>query len=208
MIVTLSVCTGTAACTNFGPEKKPDSRPTVTGTAPVIIPGGPGSPARTATPGERVGPSTQPPGPADVLFAQRMIPHHQQAIEMATMAKERSGTTEIRGLAARIIAAQNPEIAALRSWLRRHRYSTVAAGAHAGMPGMATSQQLGALRTATGKEFDEQFLRLMIAHHEGALHMAVEELTGGRDPFLVRMARDVHASQSAEIRRMRTLLAN
>jgi uncharacterized protein (DUF305 family) len=205
---TIAVAVGLGATACSGPEKAPDTRATAGGTAPVIVPGGPGEPARTAKPGERVGPSTVPAGPADTAFAQRMIPHHQQAIEMATLAKDRAAGTDVRGLAGRVIAAQNPEIAVLRSWLRRNGASALGGGGHAGMPGMANPTQLADLRAAAGNDFDQRFLRLMITHHEGALRMAGEELTAGRDPFLLRMARDVHAGQTAEIRRMRSMQDN
>jgi uncharacterized protein (DUF305 family) len=208
---TITVALGLGATACSGPEKAPDTRPTAGGTAPVIVPGGPGEPARTARPGERVGPSTVPAGPADLTFAQRMIPHHQQAIEMATLAKDRASGTEVRGLAGRIVAAQNPEIAVLRSWLKTNGGAPLGGhggAGHAGMPGMATPTQLADLRAAGGEDFDQRFLGLMITHHEGALRMAGEELTAGRDPFLLRMAKDVHATQTAEIRRMRTMQDN
>lgn len=194
---------GAAGCSDA--EKSPDTRATAGSGPPLIMPGGPGAPARTATPGERVGPSSPAPGGTDIRFAHLMIPHHQQAIEMATLAGRQAADPNVRAVAGRIVAAQNPEIAVLRQWLTQH--GGAGGGSHGTMPGMATPQQLTELRAATGKDFDQKFLRLMITHHEGALAMALDEMKSGRDPYLVRLARDVHASQSAEIRRMRPMLS-
>jgi uncharacterized protein (DUF305 family) len=71
---------------------------------------------------------------------------------------------------------------------------------------MATEAQLRELRAARGAAFDRMFLELMIRHHEGAVRMAGEQLAGGRDQRMRRMARDVYAGQSIEITRMRTTL--
>nr|BFF00745.1 hypothetical protein GCM10020241_24200 [Streptoalloteichus tenebrarius] len=136
-----------------------------------------------------------------------MITHHRQALDMAALAPQRAGDEQVRGLAARISDAQGPEIAAMRAWLERTGQAEQHGGHdHASMPGMATPEQLAALRAASGGEFDRQFLRLMIAHHEGAVTMATDVLTRGVDVFVQEMAQDVIATQTAEITRMRALL--
>jgi uncharacterized protein (DUF305 family) len=202
--VAVALALGAAGCSDVGPQKRPDTRATAGSGPPLIMPGEPGAPASTATPGQRVGPGAARPGGTDIRFAQLMIPHHQQAIEMATLAGKQAGDAEVRGIAGRIVAAQNPEIAVLRQWLKNN--GRPAGAAHGGMPGMASPQQIAELRAATGRRFDRLFLRLMITHHEGALTMALDEIKSGRDPYLVRIARDVHATQSAEIQRMRPML--
>lgn len=50
----------------------------------------------------------------DQSFAQRMIPHHEGAIAMAEVAKDRAQHAEIRELAGAIIEAQEREIEILR----------------------------------------------------------------------------------------------
>ncbi|WP_345386438.1 DUF305 domain-containing protein [Nonomuraea salmonea] len=85
--------------------------------APVIVPGSPGAPARTARPGERVGRTPSAAVAADVRFAEGMIPHHRQALEMTALVEARTTTGSIRSLARQISAAQTPEIKVMTNWL-------------------------------------------------------------------------------------------
>ncbi|MER6512272.1 DUF305 domain-containing protein [Nonomuraea sp. NPDC001636] len=183
--------------------------PVVGTDAPVLVPADPGAPARTATPGERVGPSPAPTLAADVRFAEAMIPHHRQALEMTSLVEARTTTPVVRALARSITAAQTPEIRSMTVWLAELGRPAPAGhdhGAAAGY-GMATEQQLNALRGAKGAAFDQLFLRLMTRHHQGAVKMAGEELAGGRDYRMRLLARDVYSGQSIEIERMRQAAA-
>ncbi|MEW9554241.1 DUF305 domain-containing protein [Nonomuraea sp. NPDC050783] len=197
---------GLAAC-----AAQPARQPSPVGTgAPVIVPADPGAPARTATPGERVGRTPRPTVAADVRFAEAMIPHHRQALEMTSLVEQRTTTPAIRTVARAITAAQTPEIRTMTSWLAELGRPAPAAHAHAspGSPGygMATEEELNALRAARGTAFDRLFLRLMTRHHEGAVKMAGEELAGGRDLRMRLLAKDVYSGQSIEIARMRAAL--
>ncbi|MBC6462483.1 DUF305 domain-containing protein [Actinomadura sp. HBU206391] len=201
-----------AGCSG-GDEKTPRSSPGVVGSgAPVIVPGRPGEPNRTAKPGETVDSGVRAANDADVRFMQRMIPHHEQALEMTALVKDRAQNTKLRALADRIGAAQGPEISAMQSWLRSQGKSTAGGGhghgAHGAgaMPGMATPEQMNKLKAVSGKEFDKLFLELMIAHHKGAITMANEVLGAGADVTVNRMAIDVNTGQASEIRRMQDLL--
>ena len=174
----------------------------------VIVPGRPGQPNTTL-------PATKGPAPspsaADVRFVEMMVPHHEQALEMAALAPAQAANVKVKALADRIDAAQSVEISQLRSWLRQHIASTRSGhgSAHAPsmqMPGMATPAQLAQLKRAGGTDFDRLFLTLMIAHHQGALTMAHEELIGGTDVLIQEMAQEVVVTQTAEINRMRALL--
>lgn len=173
--------------------------------APVIVPDGPGSSGRTATPGEQIG-ATPAVAAADVRFAESMIPHHRQALEMAGLVTERTTSAGIRAVAAQITLTQQPEINAMSDWLRRLGRTVPDAHHGQGMFGMATLEQLNTLRAARGGAFDRLFLELMIRHHEGAVRMAGEELAAGRDRQMLVMARDVSSGQTVEIARMRTLV--
>ncbi|RJL34017.1 DUF305 domain-containing protein [Bailinhaonella thermotolerans] len=193
-----------AACSAAPPQGGvvPSSGP------PVVAPAGPGEAARTAAPGERVPLGGPAANAADVLFAERMIPHHAQALRMTALAASRGASRTVKALAARIEAAQGPEIVVMRSWLADQGRRPPDGHGHGAepMPGMATPGQLDALAGASGEEFDRSFLRLMIAHHEGALTMAREVLRDGRDRRIRALARDVLSGQTAEISRMRALL--
>ncbi|RKT56064.1 DUF305 domain-containing protein [Saccharothrix australiensis] len=180
---------------------------------PVIVPKGPGEQAATVAP-EDVGTDRwSAPSEADLKYVASMIEHHRQALVMSALAPERASNETVKGLASRIHDTQGPEIGAMEQWRRQFAEQAPAHGHrgelphvdHRSMPGMATDEQLAALRAARGPEFDRLFLQLMIAHHEGALTMANELLASGSDVRVEEMANDVVASQSDEIARMRAI---
>ena len=146
--------------------------------------------------------------PSDVAFAEMMVPHHQQAIEMATLAETRAESQEVRDLAAAIKAAQDPEIQTMQGWLKSWgEDGTSADMSHDEMPGMVDDKAMGDLGKAAGAEFDRQFLTAMIAHHEGAIAMAESEKSDGVHKGSLRLADAIIKTQNAEIKRMQTLLA-
>ncbi|WP_431954895.1 DUF305 domain-containing protein [Actinacidiphila sp. bgisy167] len=170
----------------------------------VIAPGAPGEKATTLSQEEAAKAlPDDSPNAADVTYVTNMIAHHQQALVMTALADTHASDKQVRGLAARIDAAQGPEIDVMEAWLKTHGDSH--GHDHSKMPGMATEAQLAALRQARGAEFDRQFLRLMITHHLGAVTMATEVLTHGRNVQVGEWANEVIAQQSAEIARMRAM---
>jgi uncharacterized protein (DUF305 family) len=140
----------------------------------------------------------------DVMFAQMMIPHHQQAVEMAELVADRSDNPEIQALALEIIAAQDPEIALMQGWIDEFGDSGMDHGGHS-MGGMLTEAELEELRAATGREFEKLFLEGMIRHHEGAIDMAAM-LTNSNYPAAQKLRADIIETQTAEIERMKKLL--
>ncbi|WP_433272870.1 DUF305 domain-containing protein [Actinosynnema sp. CS-041913] len=180
---------------------------------PVIVPNGPGEPAATMAPGDVGTDRWVAPSEADLEYVASMIAHHAQALDMSKLAPERAAHETVKGLASRIHDTQGPEIAAMEQWQRQFAEKAPAHGHsgtlpqvdHKSMPGMATDEQLAALKAARGADFDRLFLRLMIAHHEGALKMAVDLLSTGTDVRVEEMANDVVASQSDEIARMKAI---
>jgi uncharacterized protein (DUF305 family) len=188
-----------------------DDEPAAAPKATVLAPGKPGEPNQTLT----VGPtSPRPPVAEEITFVQMMIPHHQQALEMASLAPKQAANAQVKALAERIEAGQGAEISAMQSWLRKHGKTPAKHGAHGGssatphtMPGMATPAQLKQLQAAQGAEFDRLFLNLMITHHHGALTMAQQALGKGGDVVVQELAKDVVISQQGEINRMRDILA-
>ncbi|GAA2286384.1 DUF305 domain-containing protein [Nonomuraea roseoviolacea subsp. roseoviolacea] len=178
--------------------------PTVTDTAPVLAPGKPGEEARTLAPSEAA--TAVPPqraNAADVRFMQNMIVHHRQALDMSLLAGSRAESDAVKRLAARINDVQGPEIAMMTDWLRAQGQQVPDHhAAHQGMPGMATPEQMEALKAAKGAAFDRLFVQLMTAHHQGALTMSAEVLTKGSHQRVQEIAEDISVSQSAEIRRM------
>lgn len=146
---------------------------------------------------------------ADVMFAQQMIPHHSQALEMARLAVDRAEDPGVTELAARIEGAQEPEIEQMQGWLEawgEDPGSEVMDGMEHGGAGMMTDDDMSMLEAATGAEFDAMFLEMMIQHHSGAVEMAETEITDGQFPEAIELATAIKEAQEAEIDEMRTLL--
>lgn len=156
------------------------------------------------------GPDTASHNEADVAFATGMIPHHQQALELAEVAAERAADPKVKDLAGRIEKAQDPEIEQMSDWLRDWGQPVPTPGGghagHSGMPGMMSDAEMGSLMKASGAEFDRMFLEMMIRHHEGAIEMAKAEQTKGANAEAKQLAGSIATSQSAEIEEMRDLL--
>lgn len=157
---------------------------------------------------------------ADVMFAQMMIPHHEQALEMAELADGRAADTEIKSLVTDIEKAQGPEIQTLKSWLKSwgkrastekdmpgmdHGSSDMGHGG-SGMSGMMSEEDMQKLEAAKGTAFDRMFAQMMIEHHQGAITMAKDEQKNGRNATAKKLAADVVESQSAEVQKFKKIL--
>ena len=156
---------------------------------------------------------------ADAMFAQMMIPHHEQAVSMSETVLAKPGLdSRVANLAQRIKAAQAPEIATLKGWLSAWgRPTSMAAvlpsagpgaspSAHS-MEGMMGDGDMAQLASADGPTASKLFLSQMIAHHEGAVRMAQAEKGSGTYPDAVAMAESIITSQAQEITEMKGLLA-
>ena len=192
--------------------------------APIVQPGAPGQATRALSGEEASRIADNRYSADDVKFMQDMILHHTQAVEMAALVAGRTNTQAIRDISGRINASQADEIEFMHGWLRERGQDAPAGGgghaamagmdhsqhgaAHVGMPGMATAEQMAALAAASGPDFDQRFLQLMIAHHEGAVKMVADLFArsgSAYDPVLFRFANDVTNEQQAEIDRMTAL---
>jgi uncharacterized protein (DUF305 family) len=136
----------------------------------------------------------------DIMFAEMMIPHHQQAIEMSDLALKNSTNSEVLALAQKIKDAQAPEIEQMKSW-------GASSMAHMGhmMDGMLSDEEMSALAAASGSEFDRLFLEGMIKHHEGAIDMA-EMVIDSKKAEVAALANAIIEAQRAEIATMKELL--
>ena len=153
---------------------------------------------------------------ADVMFAQMMIPHHEQAIEMSDIILSKDDVpADVTSLAEEIKAAQGPEIAQLTDWLEQWGEPTQPEGMDmdmggdhdmAQMEGMLSEEDLQELSDAPGPEAADLFLEQMIAHHEGAVAMAEDEVEDGSYQPAIDMARTIIETQQAEIDEMQGLL--
>ncbi|MET9270520.1 DUF305 domain-containing protein [Kribbella sp. NPDC003557] len=145
---------------------------------------------------------------ADVEFATRMIPHHQQAVTMADLALQKATTAEVKTLATAIKAAQAPEIEQLSGWLKAWGKPVPTPGEHDGhtMAGMMNPQEMDDLTKASGSMFDRMWTDMMIKHHQGAVAMAKTEQTSGKDAASVALAKTIQTAQTTEIATMQRLL--
>lgn len=148
---------------------------------------------------------------ADVMFAQMMLPHHEEAIEMSDIVLSANGIPEdVTRLAREIKGAQGPEIRQLTDWLEQWGETTEARSGGmsetAGMEGMLTDDEMAALVGADGAAAARMFLEQMIAHHEGAVSMAEDQVLDGGYRPAIDMARDIIETQQREIASMTELL--
>jgi uncharacterized protein (DUF305 family) len=159
---------------------------------------------------------------ADVQFAQSMIPHHRQAVEMANIALDPSSeaSRDVTRLAGAIKRAQRPEIKTMTTWLESwgepldegamdpDMSSGTGMGDDMSDDGMMSGEEMSELEDLTGTKLDRRWLKMMIKHHEGAVEMAERECRDGTNPDALELAADIIATQEAEIAEMRELLGS
>jgi uncharacterized protein (DUF305 family) len=203
-----------AGCSGGGDDDSGGDGASGNDQARTVQPGAPGEPTRELSDDEAADITVPEHTADDTAFMQHMIVHHRQALDMAGLVADRTERDDLPVLAERITETQESEIALMEEWLTERDEEVPSDDAgdhafHAGMPGMASDEQLQELEDARGAAFDRQFLDLMIAHHQGALTMVVElyEAGGGLEPEADRVARDAEADQNIEITRMQELVA-
>ncbi|KGM13393.1 DUF305 domain-containing protein [Cellulomonas bogoriensis] len=162
--------------------------------------------------------STPPEGSAEAGFARDMDAHHDQAVQMATLVRDRSQDETIRSLALDMVLTQRQQQGQMFGWLASWGLPPASTeimawmGDHhsvqglSQMPGMATPEQLDALRQAEAVEAERIFLALMIPHHEGGVEMAEAVLELSERPEVRRLASSIVEGQTAEIDVLRMLL--
>ncbi len=142
---------------------------------------------------------------ADIMFAQMMIPHHEQAVLMSTLAETHTSNPTLLALAKQIKQAQAPEILQMKSWLKASG-ATLEMNHSMGMGGMLTAADIAALSAAKDATFDKLYLIGMIGHHEGAVHMA-QMVIDSANTEARALGEAIVTSQTAEIAYMKTLIA-
>ncbi|MFS4491193.1 DUF305 domain-containing protein [Dietzia kunjamensis] len=199
--LTLSACTDST-------EASP-AAPTTAAGATTSVAGATTSVAGTAASGQ-----DEEHSETDVMFAQMMLPHHQQAIEMSDIILAKDDIpADVAALAEEIKAAQGPEIAQLTDWLEQWGEPTEPQDGHGGhaismMEGMLSDDEIQQLSQAQGVDAARMFMEQMIAHHQGAIAMAEDEVEGGRYQPAVELAQTIIDTQQQEIDTMRDLLTS
>ena len=152
----------------------------------------------------------------DVAFATNMIPHHQQAVELAAMVPDRSTNPQLVALASQISGAQQPEIDTMKAFLVQWNENPQDSSGHDGhgamadhgdMAGMVDDATMAKLQTLQGTEFDTLWLNSMIGHHQGAIEMAKAELANGQNVDAKTLAQQIITAQQGEIDQMQKMLA-
>ena len=169
---------------------------------PTVESGGAGTTASTSA-----SPGGDQHNDADVAFVQGMIPHHEQAVEMAELAFTRADDSRVKELASTIKEAQEPEIETMTAWLDQWG-EAMDMGEHGAddMGGTMSEGEMAELESATGPAFDRAFLEMMIEHHRGAIAMAEREMENGKHPDAMELAGEIVSAQTAEIEEMERLL--
>ncbi|WP_406090077.1 DUF305 domain-containing protein [Streptomyces sp. NBC_01013] len=171
----------------------------------------PASPAPTAAPAETS---------ADVGFARDMAVHHQQAVEMSFIVRDRTSDVAVRRLAYDIINTQANQRGMMLGWLEawgRAKSSpgppmtwmghpVTPRGDGALMPGMATDAELAALRADRGGNAEVRFLKLMTAHHRAGAEMAQAAATAAGTDEIRNLASGMVLGQQSEIALMADML--
>jgi uncharacterized protein (DUF305 family) len=200
VLVTVGACSNSESSTQSSASPAATSAPSSTNAAPA---------------------DAQAHNETDVTFAEGMIPHHQQAVEMSDMLLAKEGIDpRVVSLAQEIKAAQAPEIETMRGWLTQ--WGVAGAPPMTGMPGhdmpghgsmpgmsgdgMMSPDDMAALQNAQGPEASRLFLTQMIEHHKGAISMSQNEIDNGEFGPAIEMARQISSSQQDEITSMEQLL--
>ena len=142
---------------------------------------------------------------ADIMFLQMMIPHHQQAVDISNLALKTSKDAELLALATTIRDAQTSEIAQMKSWLEDAGAGLDMGHSMDGMGGMLDDAELSVLAAATGKNFDVLWLKGMIGHHDGAIHMTTM-IRDASNKDIKAFGENVIKDQSEQITQMEAML--
>ena len=144
---------------------------------------------------------------ADIMFLQMMIPHHQQAIDMSSLAMKTSTNDQLLALAKTIATDQAAEIIQMKDWLKQAGASEDPGHSMSGMGGMLTADEYAKLQAATGKDFDKLWLAGMTNHHDGAIHMTTM-ISDAQNIEIKAFGEAIVKAQSAQIKQMKVMLQN
>lgn len=140
----------------------------------------------------------------DLMYAQMMIPHHEQAVEISELAATRTSNPEVLAIAKQIKSAQAPEIATMAAWLGG-KVAEVHAGHSMEMMGMLSGAEIKALKDSVDDKFDQLFVKGMIAHHEGAIQMT-QSVLNSENPIVKALGEKIVKEQTAEIEQLKNIL--
>ncbi|MEV4901638.1 DUF305 domain-containing protein [Citricoccus sp. NPDC055426] len=207
--LTLTACGTGAEDNGAGSESAPatSSAAATSAATETATPSAPATGSAEEIPAEEI---SAEHNDADVMFAQMMLPHHEQAVQMSEMLLAKDDIpAEVTDFAQQVIDAQGPEIERMNAMLAAWDAEPMAdmeGMDHGGMSGMMSDQDLADLEAAQDTEAARLYLEQMTAHHEGAVDMAQDEVDNGQNPQAVALAEQVIDAQEAEITEMEQML--
>ncbi|WP_328911591.1 DUF305 domain-containing protein [Streptomyces sp. NBC_00234] len=157
---------------------------------------------------------------ADVGFARDMSIHHQQAVEMSFVVRDRTDDEDVRRLAYDIINTQANQRGMMLGWLETWGrpksserppmewmgHTVEARGDGSLMPGMATDAEMDELRAADGTAAEILYLRLMTVHHRAGAEMAQAAADAAGTDEIRNLAAGMVRGQQSEIGLMADML--
>jgi uncharacterized protein (DUF305 family) len=204
-VLLLAACGSTSHSSHTGTTSSAGAMPGMSGMSMSTTGGGTAAQLESST-----APSSTQHNAADIMFAQMMIPHHSQAVEMANKEVINGKNAQLTVLAKKIMAAQEPEIVQMNGMLTRWGVAPAGHQGHGSMtsmPGMMSDADMVKFQKATGAAVDRMFASMMIAHHQGAIVMANTEMASGVNTAAKTLAKSIVAAQTAEITQLKQLLA-
>ncbi|MFJ1752709.1 DUF305 domain-containing protein [Kitasatospora sp. NPDC088134] len=183
---------------------------------PALVGGG--TPAAGSAPA--AAPATPGTDSPEAGFARDMATHHQQAIDMSFIVRDRTQDQAVRTLAFDIINTQANQRGMLMGFLDQWGLTQASSAKpmawmghsyepHDGalMPGMATNTDLEKLRSLNGRDAEVYYLQLMINHHKGGADMAQAYVDAAKNDAEKRLAKGMVDAQRSEILLMTDMLA-
>ena len=159
------------------------------------------------------------PNSVDTGFLQDMRTHHEQAAYLGLYFLSLDGTErDLRDIAREITFGQGIEIGRMIQLLRQFgatetNESDVAMTwmneptPNDRMPGLASESDIDTFLASSGAEADNLFVELMIAHHQGGIHMAEYAMDHANVIEVRRFAFAMISAQTGEIEELRALVA-
>jgi uncharacterized protein (DUF305 family) len=127
----------------------------------------------------------------DRQFIAMMIPHHEQAIQMADLALTRAKRPEIKQLAQTIKQDQTREIQQMRTCYGTEVVAIPMNGQQMPQSGSMQGMKMDWETLKNAPNFDKEFLHQMIFHHQMAIQMGQMDDSRFVRPELRELARSL-----------------
>jgi uncharacterized protein (DUF305 family) len=148
-------------------------------------------------------------GSNDKDFASLMKIHHTGALEMARLQVARGTDPQVKEMAQKMIGEQQREISELDAFLSGNSQNSAGNEKNSAFYDrvMKDMKDMDMDDMDHSGSIDQQFVQLMIPHHQGAITMADQYLkSGAQDEKLKAVANTIKTDQQKEIQQMQAWL--